>query len=169
MGLFVRSLNKITYIWRHQSLVFWHILHVSGHTLHLVSWHISLSVCDIHAKSPYKETHIRQKETHIHQKETHIHQKETRRRECIYVSCLLTYILVVNLSFFKAITSLNRMAEKKDGKGKRSQCTQNTPATRNLAVLELRVWVWVWKTNAQYNFESIPDINVYNYRTLHDL
>ena len=156
MGLFVRSLNKITYIWRHQSLVFWHILHVSGHALHLVSWHISLSVCDIYAKSPYKETHV--------------HQKETRRRECIYVSCLLTYILFVNLSFFKAITSLNRrMAEKKDGKGKRSQCTQNTPATRNLAVLELRVWVWVWKTNAQYNFESIPDINVYNYRTLHDL
>ena len=55
----------------------------------------------------------------------------------IYYS-LLTYVLFVNLSFFKAITSPNRMAERKTEKAKAP--TQKTPGTRNLATQQLRIW-----------------------------
>ena len=51
-------------------------------------------------------------------------------------------MLFVRESFvFKAMILANRMAEKGDRKSKRSQNTQDTPETRNLAVLELRMCV----------------------------
>ena len=60
--------------------------------------------------------------------------------------------LFVNLLFFIAITSPNRMTDKEDRKSKRSQDTQNTPGTKNVATTKLRMCVW--KMNTQWNSKS---------------